>query len=80
MITTLHEKTSNNLMIYRRIDEKEGEELKKTYNHNLDKREDFKETTEVLYHEIFGDSLGKEGTTSEKPNKLKDFQPKNCEH
>ena len=41
-----------------------GEDLKKIYNHYLDKRKDIKKSTETSYHEIFRDILGKEGISS----------------
>ena len=38
VITLLHEKTPKESMIVKKIDEKEAEQLKKIYNHYLDRR------------------------------------------
>ena len=41
-------------MIDKRFDENEFEELKKIYNHYLDKRKDIMKSTEISWQEVFG--------------------------
>ena len=54
-ITLLYEKTLLKSMIDKKIDEKEGEELKKIYNHYLDKRKDIMNSTKFTVEEVFGE-------------------------
>ena len=77
MITILYEKILNELMIDKRIDEKEGDELNKVYYHYLDKRKDIMKSTEISYHEVFGDVLGQEVFTSKQITKLQFFSQNN---
>ena len=44
-ITILYEKTLNQSKIDKKIDEKEAEELKKIYNHYIDKRKEIMNST-----------------------------------
>ena len=47
--------------------------MKKTYNHNHQKRKDMMKSTERSYDEIFGDISGKEEISSEQKTELKIF-------
>ena len=53
MITLLYEKTLTKSMMDKKIDEKEGEELKQIYNHYLDKRKDIMKSTKFSVEEVF---------------------------
>ena len=54
MITLLYEKTLTESMMNKKIDEKEGENLKQIYNHYLEKRKDFMKSTKFSDEEGFG--------------------------
>ena len=54
-ITILSEKTLNRSMIDKKIDEKEASEMKKIYNHYLDKRKQIIDSTKFKVEDIFGD-------------------------
>ena len=55
------------------IDEKEELELKKIYNHYLDKGKDFMKNTEFKIEDVFGDIMSKHNFGQEQINKLKTF-------
>ena len=59
-ITILYEKTLNQSMIDKKIDEKEALELKKIYNHYLDKRKQIMDSTKFKVKDIFGDVISKD--------------------
>ena len=59
VITLLYEKTSKQSMIDKKIDEKESSELKKFYNHYLDKRKEIMKKTEFKVEDIFGEKMNK---------------------
>ena len=59
MSSILIDKTLRKSMIDLKNDEKEGEELQKIYIYYLDKCKDTIKSTEITYHGIFGDILGK---------------------
>ena len=56
-ITILYEKTLTQSMIDKKIDEKEALELKKIYNHYLDKRKQIMDSTKFKVEDIFGDLI-----------------------
>ena len=62
-ITILYEKTLNQSMIDRKIDEKEASELKKIYNPYLDKRKEIMNSTKFKVEDIFGDVLSKDSVS-----------------
>ena len=75
-ITILYEKTLNQSMIDKKIDEKESLELKKIYNHYLDKRKEIMDSTKFKVEEIFGDVISKDSISQEQITKLNNFLAK----
>ena len=75
-ITILYEKTLNQSMIDKKIDEKESQELKKIYNHYLDKRKEIMDSTKFKVEDIFGDVISKDSISPEQKNKLNNFLEK----
>ena len=74
VITMLYEKTLKQSMIYEKNDEKEAQELKKIYNHYLDKREDFMKNTNFEVEDVFGDVVSKDSFSQEQITKPNFFQ------
>ena len=72
-ITILYEKTLNQSMIDKKIDEKEAQELKKIYNHYLDKRKEFMNSTKFKVEDIFGEVISKDTISNEQTTKLNNF-------
>ena len=72
-ITILYEKTLNQSMIDEKIDENEALELKKIYNHYLDKRKEIMNSTKFKVEDIFGDVISKDTVSTEQITKLKNF-------
>ena len=58
--------------------EKEAKELKKIYNHYLDKRKEILRTTQFRVEDIFGDILSKDNFSEEQLTKLNNFLTKIC--
>ena len=75
-ITILYEKTLNQSMIDKKIDEKEALELKKIYNHYLDKRKQIMDSTKFKVEDIFGDVISKDPISPEQITKLNNFLAK----
>ena len=75
-ITILYEKTLNQSMIEKKIDEKEALELKKIYNHYIDKRKEIMDSTKFKVEEIFGDVISKDSISPEQITKLNNFLAK----
>ena len=75
-ITILYEKTLNQSMIDKKIDEKEAQELKKIYNHYLDKRKEIMNSTKFRVEDIFGDVISKDSISPEQITKLNNFLAK----
>ena len=70
-ITILYEKTLNQSMIDKKIDEKEAQELKKIYNHYIEKRKEIMDSTKFKVEDIFDDIISKDSISPEqitKPN------------
>ena len=63
--TILYEKTLNQSMIDKKIDEKEAQELKKIYNHYFDKRKQVMDSTEFKVEDIFGDVISNDSISPE---------------
>ena len=72
-ITILYEKTLNQSMIDKKIDEKEAQELKKIYNHYVDKRKEIMNSTKFKVEDIFGDVISKDSISPEQITKLDNF-------
>ena len=75
-ITILYEKTLNQSMINKKIDEKEASELKKIYNHYNDKRKEIMDSTKFRVEDIFGDIVSKDSISTEQITKLNNFLAK----
>ena len=76
-ITILYQKTLNQSMTDKKIDEKEALELKKLQNHYLDKRKQIMDSTEIKLEDIFGDVISKDSNSPEQITKFKTFLAKN---
>ena len=57
-------------MVDKKIDEKEAQELKKIYNHYLDKRKDIMKNTQFKVEDVFGDVISKDNFSQEQITKL----------
>ena len=75
-ITILYEKTLNQSMIDKKIDEKEAQEFKKIYNHYIDKRKEIMDSTKFKVEDIFGDVISKDSISPEQITKLNNFLAK----
>ena len=76
VITLLYEKTLKTSMVDDKIDEKEVEELKKIYNHYLDKRKQIMKNTQFKVAEVFGDIISKDKFSQEQITKFNNFLAK----
>ena len=65
VITLLYEKTLKKSMVDKRIDEKEVEELKKIYNHYIEKRSEIMKNTQFKVEDVFGDVISKDNFSQE---------------
>ena len=63
-------------MIDKKIDQKEALELKKIYNHYLDKRKDIMDSTKFKVEDLFGDVISKVTISNEQITKLNNFLAK----
>ena len=75
-ITILYEKTLTQSMIDKKIDEKEASELKKIYNHYIDKRKEIMRNTQIKVEDVFGDIISKDSISPEQITKLNNFLAK----
>ena len=76
VITLLFEETLKTSMIDKKIDQKEGEDLKKIYNHYLDKRKEIMKNTQFKVEEVFGDVISKDNFIQEQTTKPNNFLAK----
>ena len=76
VITLLYEKTLKQSMIDKKIDEKEAEQLKQTYNHYVDKSTEIMKNTSFRVEDVFGDVLSKDNFSEEQITKLNIFLAK----
>ena len=72
----LYEKTLKQPMIDKKIDEKEAQELKKIYNHYIDKRSEIMKNTSFKVEDVFGDVLSKDNFSQEQITKISNFLAK----
>ena len=63
-------------MIDKNIDRKEALELKKIYNHFLDKRKQIMDSTKFKVGNVFGDVISKDSISPEQITKLNNFLAK----
>ena len=75
-ITILYEKTLNQSIIDKKIDKREALELKKIYNHYIDKRKEIVDSTKFKVEDIFGDVISKDSLSPEQITKLNNFLAK----
>ena len=75
-ITILYEKTLNQSMIDKKMDEREASEFQKIYNHYLDKRKEIMDSTKFKVEDIFGDVISKAFISPEQITKLNSFSAK----
>ena len=66
--------SANQSLIDKKIDEKEGEELKQIYNHYLDKKKDIMNSTKFSVEDVFGKL--RQIITGEQIQKLNNFLAK----
>ena len=64
-ITTLYEKTLGQPMIDKKNNPKVAEELRKIYNHYLDKRKEIMNSTKFKIEDVFGDVIKKDFNSTE---------------
>ena len=76
VITLFYQKTLKTSMVFKKIDKKEGEELKKIYNHYLDKRKEIMKNTQFNVEHVFGDVISRDNFIQEQITKLKIFLAK----
>ena len=75
-ITILNEKTLRESKIDKKIDEREALELKKIYDHYMDKTEEIMKSTVFKVEEVFGDVIRKDNKSAEQITKLNNFLAK----
>ena len=63
-------------MVDQKIDEREAQELKKIYNHYLDKRSEIMKNTQFNVEDVFGDVICKDNFSQEQITKLNNFLAK----
>ena len=66
----LFEKTLKTYGVFKKIDEKEADELKKNYKHYLDKRKEIMKNTQYKVEDFFGDVMSKDNFSQEQIPKL----------
>ena len=76
VITLLYEKTLKQSMVDKKIDEREAQELKKIYNHYIDKRSKIMKNTSFKVEDVFGDVISKDKFSQEQITKLNIFLAK----
>ena len=76
VITLLYEKNLKTSMVDKIINEKEAEELKKIYNHYIDKRKEIMTNTQFKVEDVFGDVISNDNFSQEQITKLNNFLAK----
>ena len=76
VITLLYEKTLKQSMVDKKNDEKEAQEMKKMYNHYIDKRSEIMKNTEFKVEDVFADVISKDNFSQEQITKLNNFLAK----
>ena len=69
VIPLLYERTLKQSTIDKKIDEKEAQELKKIYNHYIEKRKVVMKNTQFRVEDVFGDIISKDNFTQEQITK-----------
>ena len=76
VVTLLYEKTLKQSMVDKKIDENEAEELKKIYNHYIDKRSEIMKNTQFKVEDVICDVISKDNFSREQITKLNNFLAK----
>ena len=76
VLTLLYEKTLKESMIDKKIDQKEPEQLKQIYKHNLDKKSEIMKKTQFKVEDVFGNVISKNNFSQEQKTKLNKFLAK----
>ena len=76
IITLLYERTLKESMTDEKKDEREVEELKKIYNHYIDKRSEKMKNTHFKIEDVFGVVIPKDSISTEQITKLNNFLAK----
>ena len=76
VITLLYEKTPKESMIDKVINQKEADQLKKIYNHYIDKKSEFMKNTSFKVEDIFNNVINKDTISQEQIIKLNNFLAK----
>ena len=63
-------------MVDKKNDEKEAQEIKRIYNHYIDKRKEIMKNTNFKVEYVFGDVIGKDNFIQEQITKLNFFLAK----
>ena len=63
-------------MVDKKIDEREAQEMKKIYNHYIDKRSEIMKNTSFKVEDVFGDVISKDNFSQEQITKLNNFLAK----
>ena len=66
-------------MIDKKIDDKQGMDVRKSYNHYLDKRKELLMNTWFRIEGLFVDKITKDSILLEQLTKLNKFWPKQCD-
>ena len=72
----LYEKTLQQSMVDKSIDQKESEKLDKIDNHYLDKRKEYMDSTNFKVEDVFGDVINKDSLSQEQIHKSNIFSAK----
>ena len=75
-ITILYEKTLNQSMIDKKFDQGEASEVKKSYNHYVDKRKKIMDSTKFKVEDMFTNVISKDTISTEQLTKLNNFLAK----
>ena len=76
VITLFYVKTLKFSMVDKKIDEREANELKRIYNHYIDKRSEIMKNTSFKVEDVFGDVISKDNFSREQITKLNKFLAK----
>ena len=76
VITLLYEKTLKESMVIKKINERESEQLKQTYNHYIDEKTEKTKNTQFKVEDIFTDVISKDTISTEQITKLNIFLAK----
>ena len=76
VITLLYEKTLKEVIIDKKSDQKEAEQLKQVYNHYIDKQKEIMKNTQFKVEDVFDDIISKDNLSQQQITKLNNFLAK----